>query len=239
MIYIQNFDKMSLLFTVTNDMGEEKRVTANDIMRVLLDGKFKIYDTHLTENGFKYKYFGDSPNDVYINFVVNNLTPEQKHKAKTLFEREVEWVKRQQRESSTVQPNNSKPTARVKAKVKVSPQAGGNKITGNKNNQAIYYKSKVYISDNQLCKEYNRDLTQFRAMYSQGYSIDESLGLIPPRPLEEVIALRKKREKQSSKIEKSLLGETGQVKLQDLKLQAKKDETTGYDIDREDKNFTN
>jgi flagellar biosynthesis GTPase FlhF len=56
-------------------------------------------------------------------------------------------------------------------------------------NKRIMYRGTLYLSDVQLCKKYNRDVEKFRALRLRGYSVDESLGLKPLRPVNEVTSV--------------------------------------------------
>ena len=68
----------------------------------------------------------------------------------------------------------------------------GNRVTkiqgSNNRSQKLLYRGTLYLSEESLCRKFNRDIRLFKTLRSKGYSIDEALGVKPLRPEEELVS---------------------------------------------------
>lgn len=170
---IESFDKLTDLYLVVSDTGEQKYVTGIQIVQVMING-YKFINAKLTGKGFAIL---TNKGTRYVQ--VNGLPKQMQitmHNIVAAENKAVE-VKKEQKEQKV-----NKPTLKVRAKA-VTPKSDSTKSEKPK---AFTFRGERYLSERQLCKKFNRDIDTFKAMIAKGYNIEESLGLCKPRSDEEL-----------------------------------------------------
>lgn len=179
---IESFDKLTDLYLVVSDTGEQKYVTGIQIVQVMING-YKFINAKLTSKGFailtnkgtRYVQINGLPKQMQIT--MHNIVA---------AENKAVEVKKEQKEQKV-----SKPTLKVRAKA-VTPKSDSTKSEKPK---AFTFRGERYLSERQLCKKFNRDIDTFKTMIAKGYNIEESLGLCKPRSdkeLEQALEERKR-----------------------------------------------
>lgn len=176
---ITSMNKKVDMYEVVNDANERMVVSSIQILGVLVKGQ-EFTNAYLTRKGFAVKTTNGTR---YIQF--NSLPRELDMAivARLKYLKDLEESKKNMMTQALQQPVH-RPTARVKAKVKVN--STGNTSMSKNNQEKIVYKGTVFLSANQLCKKFNRDVKLFKELYAKGYSIDECLGIMPLRPESEL-----------------------------------------------------
>jgi len=181
---IESFNKEFDIYTVSSDTNEKRMVTSTQIAQVLAQG-YTFTNAFLTRKGFgiqynkrtKYIQINNMPKqlDAMIVNRLNYLKAEEENKKKQM----TEAIK--------------KPTVKASLPTTKSSKNIAQSITSNRN-KSIVYKGEVYLSLENLCKSFNRDINSFKELYKKGYSMDECLGLIQPRP-ESMVTPRKETQR--------------------------------------------
>ncbi len=193
---IVNFNKDLDIYNVISNEGEQKNVTAFQIVNVMIQG-YAFDNAYPTKKGFGIK----TPNGTKFIQVALDRDTQLKlinyldYQKKLEEERQKQIrQKQEQQEQLRRQQEQAKKQQKVpysKPKIIGAPTNGGNKTTkiqGSSKSQKILYRGELYISHAALCKKFNRDLNTFEELRRKGYSIDESLGIKPLRPESELVS---------------------------------------------------
>lgn len=192
---VQSINKNKGTYLVASDTGEQQWVRAEQIVNVLLQG-FKFTNAHLTGRGFAI----ETPKGTrYVQ--LKNMTKELEatikqriaydknleDQAKTAVEQQEKMVKQVEKEQAKRFAEQEKQRVQARPRAKAVAKAGSDSAKiGNNINNTITYRGKTYLSAATLCKEYNRDLNEFKQLIQKGYSIPEALGVQPLRPESEL-----------------------------------------------------
>lgn len=182
---IESFDKLTDLYLVVSDTGEQKYVTGIQIVQVMING-YKFINAKLTGKGFaiitnkgtRYVQVNGLPKQMQIT--MHNIVAAENKAA------EIKKEQKEQKEQKVI-----KPIPKVKAKA-VTPKSDSTKSEKPK---AFTFRGERFLSERQLCKKFNRDIDTFKTMIAKGYNIEESLGLCKPRSdkeLEQALEERKR-----------------------------------------------
>lgn len=208
---IVNFNKDLDIYAVISNEGEQKNVTSLQIVRVLLQG-YKFDNAYLTQKGFALqtnagtRYIQvrmDKQTQMQVAQFLNAIKAqeqqriaeqkrleeearrlaEQRRLEEERFRKEAEALRlKQAEEQKKQQQAQQRAASDNKATTKIQGNAG--------RGQKIMYRGDLYLSEAHLCKKFNADVENFKALRAKGYSIDESLGLKPLRPEEELMSLK-------------------------------------------------
>ena len=103
-----------------------------------------------------------------------------------------EQLRKQQEQKRQEQLRKQQEQAKKQSTAKIEEARNGNKVTkiqgSNTRSQKILYRGTLYLSEESLCRKFNRDINLFRTLRSKGYSIDEALRVKPLRPEEELVS---------------------------------------------------
>jgi hypothetical protein len=162
---VTSINKKFDMYTVVNEVNESSVVTSNQILNVLIQG-YEFTNVTLTKKGFGIK---TTKGTKYVQ------VPMTKDTYNMILQR-LEYNRLAEEEKK------SQMTAAIK-----SQQPKRQQITGKRtNNKKIVYKGEVFLSVESLCKRYNANCENFKQLYNMGYSLDECLGLVQPRPADMV-----------------------------------------------------
>lgn len=163
------------MYNVVSDTGEEQVVTAGQILGVILKG-YTFTNVGLTSKGFR---VATEKGYRYIQVKVNKEV--QKMIDAYLINKKTEKVNKQKIDNSrNKKVENTKKKSHTEMYNKVIS------IGSSEKSKVINYRGKVYLSPEQLCKEFKVDVKEFKDLYSKGYSVSESLGIVPKRDIEQL-----------------------------------------------------
>jgi hypothetical protein len=192
---IKQYSKKDNRYIVSDELGKEVVATEIQIVKTMIQG-YTYTNARPTGKGFGYQ------SGYGMNFVqVDGLSKEDKIVLKSLaaeIAARDKAVKQPQPVQSQVKVNQSKsPTPqtqnipqqfnknrvevkkRAKAVARVTPDK--NRIPNGNIHKSLNYRGEVFLSDEELCRKYNRDLRTYRELISQGQSIGSALGQLPLR----------------------------------------------------------
>lgn len=201
---IVNFNKELDLYSVISNEGEQKNVTSFQIVKVMLQG-YKFDNAYVTKRGFAIK---TASGIRYIQVTLDKQTQlqliqfmnEQRRleleaeRQKALQQEQLRMQQEQKRQERLRQEQLRKQQEQAKNQntAKTEEVRNGNRVTkiqgSNNRSQKLLYRGTLYLSEESLCRKFNRDVILFRTLRSKGYSIDEALGVKPLRPEEELVS---------------------------------------------------
>lgn len=206
---IVNFNKELDLYSVISNEGEQKNVTSFQIVKVMLQG-YKFDNAYVTKRGFAIK---TASGIRYIQVTLDNNTQMQLiqfMQEQRRLELEAERQKALQQEQLRIQQEQKRQEqlrqeqlrqeqlrkqqeqAKNQNMAKTEEVRNGNRVTkiqgSNNRSQKLLYRGTLYLSEESLCRKFNRDISLFKTLRSKGYSIDEALGVKPLRPEEELVS---------------------------------------------------
>ena len=206
---IVNFNKELDLYSVISNEGEQKNVTSFQIVKVMLQG-YKFDNAYVTKRGFAIK---TASGIRYIQVTLDNNTQMQLiqfMQEQRRLELEAERQKALQQEQLRIQQEQKRQEqlrqeqlrqeqlrkqqeqAKNQNTAKTEEVQNGNRVTkiqgSNNRSQKLLYRGTLYLSEESLCRKFNRDISLFKTLRSKGYSIDEALGVKPLRPEEELVS---------------------------------------------------
>lgn len=201
---IVNFNKELDLYSVISNEGEQKNVTSFQIVKVMLQG-YKFDNAYVTKRGFAIK---TASGIRYIQVALDKQTQlqliqfmnEQRRleleaeRQKALQQEQLRMQQEQKRQERLRQEQLRKQQEQAKNQntAKTEEVRNGNRVTkiqgSNNRSQKLLYRGTLYLSEESLCRKFNRDISLFKTLRSKGYSIDEALGVKPLRPEEELVS---------------------------------------------------
>lgn len=201
---IVNFNKELDLYSVISNEGEQKNVTSFQIVKVMLQG-YKFDNAYVTKRGFA---INTASGIRYIQVMLDKETQlqlihfiqEQRRleleaeRQKALQQEQLRKQQEQKRQEQlrAEQLRKQQEQAKKQSTAKAEEVRTGNKVTkiqgSNNRSQKLLYRGTLYLSEESLCRKFNRDINLFRTLRSKGYSIDEALGVKPLRPEEELVS---------------------------------------------------
>lgn len=196
---IVNFNKELDLYSVISNEGEQKNVTSFQIVKVMLQG-YKFDNAYVTKRGFA---INTASGIRYIQVMLDKETQlqlihfiQEQRRLELEAERQKaiqqEQLRKQQEQKRQEQLRKQQEQAKKQSTAKTEEARNGNKVTkiqgSNTRSQKILYRGTLYLSEESLCRKFNRDINLFRTLRSKGYSIDEALGVKPLRPEEELVS---------------------------------------------------
>lgn len=201
---IVNFNKELDLYSVISNEGEQKNVTSFQIVKVMLQG-YKFDNAYVTKRGFAIK---TASGIRYIQVTLDNNTQMQliqfmqeqrrleleAERQKALQQEQLRIQQEQKRQEQLRQEQLRKQQEQAKNQntAKTEEVRNGNRVTkiqgSNNRSQKLLYRGTLYLSEESLCRKFNRDISLFKTLRSKGYSIDEALGVKPLRPEEELVS---------------------------------------------------
>lgn len=201
---IVNFNKELDLYSVISNEGEQKNVTSFQIVKVMLQG-YKFDNAYVTKRGFAIK---TASGIRYIQVALDKQTQlqliqfmnEQRRleleaeRQKALQQEQLRMQQEQKRQEQLRQEQLRKQQEQAKNQntAKTEEVRNGNRVTkiqgSNNRSQKLLYRGTLYLSEESLCRKFNRDISLFKTLRSKGYSIDEALGVKPLRPEEELVS---------------------------------------------------
>lgn len=201
---IVNFNKELDLYSVISNEGEQKNVTSFQIVKVMLQG-YKFDNAYVTKRGFAIK---TASGIRYIQVTLDNNTQMQliqfmqeqrrleleAERQKALQQEQLRIQQEQKRQEQLRQEQLRKQQEQTKKQstTKTEEVRNGNRVTeiqgSNNRSQKLLYRGTLYLSEESLCRKFNRDISLFKTLRSKGYSIDEALGVKPLRPEEELVS---------------------------------------------------
>lgn len=206
---IVNFNKELDLYSVISNEGEQKNVTSFQIVKVMLQG-YKFDNAYVTKRGFAIK---TASGIRYIQVTLDKQTQlqliqfmnEQRRleleaeRQKALQQEQLRMQQEQKRQERLRQEQlrqeqlrKQQEQAKKQSTAKAEEVRTGNIVTkiqgSNNRSQKLLYRGTLYLSEESLCRKFNRDVNLFRTLRSKGYSIDEALGVKPLRPEEELVS---------------------------------------------------
>ena len=201
---IVNFNKELDLYSVISNEGEQKNVTSFQIVKVMLQG-YKFDNAYVTKRGFA---INTASGIRYIQVMLDKETQlqlihfiqEQRRleleaeRQKAIQQEQLRKQQEQKRQEQlrTEQLRKQQEQAKKQSTAKTEEVRNGNRVTkiqgSNTRSQKILYRGTLYLSEESLCRKFNRDINLFRTLRSKGYSIDEALGVKPLRPEEELVS---------------------------------------------------
>lgn len=201
---IVNFNKELDLYSVISNEGEQKNVTSFQIVKVMLQG-YKFDNAYVTKRGFAIK---TASGIRYIQAALDKQTQlqlilfmnEQRRleleaeRQKALQQEQLRIQQEQKRQEQLRQEQLRKQQEQTKKQstTKTEEVRNGNRVTkiqgSNNRSQKLLYRGTLYLSEESLCRKFNRDISLFKTLRSKGYSIDEALGVKPLRPEEELVS---------------------------------------------------
>lgn len=183
---IMNYNKSKNKYQICNDAGEQAITAAYNITAALANGSV-FTNAYLTKKGFA---ITDGSRTTYVQLDAMPAELKVLVLNRLAYIKQVEDAQRQQAEFQrkqaarvSIKPTTTggRPIATAKKKI-----GSASKTPVASTGKRIMYKGDVYLSDEQLCSRFGQSVDTFRKLRSQGYSMDESLGLIKPRPLQSV-----------------------------------------------------
>lgn len=200
---IISFNKELDMYKVVSNTGEQKTVTAIQIVLVMLQG-YTFDNASLTQKGFSIKTNSgtrfiqvntNKQTQVQITKFLNNKKQAKEQKrnnveaSKSVVNKQQTPVKSPQGDVVKNQIDIKKQQEELKRQYEQAkkPNNKVTKINSNKRKR-ISYKGNIYISEEALCRKFNRDVNEFKLLRSKGYSMDEALGVKPLRPEEELVS---------------------------------------------------
>lgn len=201
---IVNFNKELDLYSVISNEGEQKNVTSFQILKVMLQG-YKFDNAYVTKKGFA---INTTSGIRYIQVALDKETQlqlikfmqEQRRleleaeRQKAIQQEQLRKQQEQKRQEQlrAEQLRKQQEQTKKQSTAKVEEVRNGNKVTkiqdSSTRSQKILYRGTLYLSEESLCRKFNRDINLFRTLRSKGYSIDEALGVKPLRPEEELVS---------------------------------------------------
>lgn len=206
---IVNFNKELDLYSVISNEGEQKNVTSFQIVKVMLQG-YKFDNAYVTKRGFAIK---TASGIRYIQVTLDKQTQlqliqfmnEQRRleleaeRQKALQQEQLRMQQEQKRQERLRQEQlrqeqlrKQQEQAKNQNTAKTEEVRNGNRVTkiqgSNNRSQKLLYRGTLYLSEESLCRKFNRDISLFKTLRSKGYSIDEALGVKPLRPEEELVS---------------------------------------------------
>lgn len=206
---IVNFNKELDLYSVISNEGEQKNVTSFQIVKVMLQG-YKFDNAYVTKRGFAIK---TASGIRYIQVALDKQTQlqliqfmnEQRRleleaeRQKALQQEQLRMQQEQKRQERLRQEQlrqeqlrKQQEQAKNQNTAKTEEVRNGNRVTkiqgSNNRSQKLLYRGTLYLSEESLCRKFNRDISLFKTLRSKGYSIDEALGVKPLRPEEELVS---------------------------------------------------
>lgn len=201
---IVNFNKELDLYSVISNEGEQKNVTSFQIVKVMLQG-YKFDNAYVTKRGFA---INTASGIRYIQVALDKQTQlqliqfmnEQRRleleaeRQKALQQEQLRMQQEQKRQERLRQEQLRKQQEQAKNQntAKTEEVRNGNRVTkiqgSNNRSQKLLYRGTLYLSEESLCRKFNRDISLFKTLRSKGYSIDEALGVKPLRPEEELVS---------------------------------------------------
>lgn len=201
---IVNFNKELDLYSVISNEGEQKNVTSFQIVKVMLQG-YKFDNAYVTKRGFA---INTASGIRYIQVALDKQTQlqliqfmnEQRRleleaeRQKVLQQEQLRMQQEQKRQERLRQEQLRKQQEQAKNQntAKTEEVRNGNRVTkiqgSNNRSQKLLYRGTLYLSEESLCRKFNRDISLFKTLRSKGYSIDEALGVKPLRPEEELVS---------------------------------------------------
>lgn len=201
---IVNFNKELDLYSVISNEGEQKNVTSFQIVKVMLQG-YKFDNAYVTKRGFAIK---TASGIRYIQVALDKQTQlqliqfmnEQRRleleaeRQKALQQEQLRIQQEQKRQEQLRQEQLRKQQEQTKKQstTKTEEVRNSNRVTkiqgSNNRSQKLLYRGTLYLSEESLCRKFNRDISLFKTLRSKGYSIDEALGVKPLRPEEELVS---------------------------------------------------
>lgn len=201
---IVNFNKELDLYSVISNEGEQKNVTSFQIVKVMLQG-YKFDNAYVTKRGFAIK---TASGIRYIQVTLDKQTQlqliqfmnEQRRleleaeRQKAIQQEQLRKQQEQKRQEQlrAEQLRKQQEQAKKQSTAKVEEVRNGNRVTkiqgSNNRSQKLLYRGTLYLSEESLCRKFNRDISLFKTLRSKGYSIDEALGVKPLRPEEELVS---------------------------------------------------
>lgn len=206
---IVKFNKELDLYSVISNEGEQKNVTSFQIVKVMIQG-YKFDNAYVTKRGFA---INTASGIRYIQVMLDKETQlqlihfiqEQRRleleaeRQKAIQQEQLRKQQEQKRQEQlrteqlrTEQLRKQQEQAKKQSTAKIEEARNGNKVTkiqgSNTRSQKILYRGTLYLSEESLCRKFNRDINLFRTLRSKGYSIDEALGVKPLRPEEELVS---------------------------------------------------
>lgn len=201
---IVDFNKELDLYSVISNEGEQKNVTSFQIVKVMLQG-YKFDNAYVTKRGFAIK---TASGIRYIQVTLDKQTQlqliqfmnEQRRleleaeRQKALQQEQLRMQQEQKRQERLRQEQLRKQQEQAKNQntAKTEEVRNGNRVTkiqgSNNRSQKLLYRGTLYLSEESLCRKFNRDVNLFKTLRSKGYSIDEALGVKPLRPEEELVS---------------------------------------------------
>lgn len=201
---IVNFNKELDLYSVISNEGEQKNVTSFQILKVMLQG-YKFDNAYVTKRGFAIK---TASGIRYIQVTLDKQTQlqliqfmnEQRRleleaeRQKAIQQEQLRKQQEQKRQEQLRQEQLRKQQEQAKNQnmAKTEEVRNGNRVTkiqgSNNRSQKLLYRGTLYLSEESLCRKFNRDISLFKTLRSKGYSIDEALGVKPLRPEEELVS---------------------------------------------------
>lgn len=201
---IVNFNKELDLYSVISNEGEQKNVTSFQILKVMLQG-YKFDNAYVTKKGFA---INTTSGIRYIQVALDKETQlqlikfmqEQRRleleaeRQKAIQQEQLRKQQEQKRQEQlrAEQLRKQQEQTKKQSTAKVEEVRNGNKVTkiqgSSTRSQKLLYRGTLYLSEESLCRKFNRDINLFRTLRSKGYSIDEALGVKPLRPEEELVS---------------------------------------------------
>lgn len=201
---IVNFNKELDLYSVISNEGEQKNVTSFQIVKVILQG-YKFDNAYVTKKGFA---INTTSGIRYIQVALYKQTQSQliqfmneqrrleleAERQKALQQEQLRIQQEQKRQEQLRQEQLRKQQEQAKNQntAKTEEVRNGNRVTkiqgSNNRSQKLLYRGTLYLSEESLCRKFNRDISLFKTLRSKGYSIDEALGVKPLRPEEELVS---------------------------------------------------
>ena len=181
---INSFNKELDMYEVISDTNQRMTVTSYQIVNVMVQGY--IFDNaKLTKKGFAIK------TDSGTRFIQVNGMPRELLALinnKLLEEKMMEEQKKQQM-TRAINSTSSNVIVDKPINRNVTLPGSNIKVNGSNGRTPVSFRGTLYRSEELLCKQFNRDVKEFKQLRAQGYSVEESLGLKALRPKSELISL--------------------------------------------------
>ena len=181
---IVNFNKELDLYSVISNEGEQKNVTSFQIVKVMLQG-YKFDNAYVTKRGFAIK---TASGIRYIQVALDKQTQlqliqfmnEQRRleleaeRQKALQQEQLRIQQEQKRQEQLRQEQLRKQQEQTKKQstTKTEEVRNGNRVTkiqgSNNRSQKLLYRGTLYLSEESLCRKFNRDISLFKTLRSKG-----------------------------------------------------------------------
>lgn len=201
---IVDFNKELDLYSVISNEGEQKNVTSFQIVKVMLQG-YKFDNAYVTKRGFAIKTASgiryiqvtlDKDTQLQlIHFMQEQRRLELEAERQKILQQEQlrkQQEQKRQEQLGKQQLGKQQEQAKKQSTTKTEEVRNGNRVTkiqgSNNRSQKLLYRGTLYLSEESLCRKFNRDISLFKTLRSKGYSIDEALGVKPLRPEEELVS---------------------------------------------------